>query len=173
MAVEEHRRIELHRAVAELWGEEVANTLFELVGPSGHELATRADIEMVLEVLEAMDQRWQERAEANERRWQATQAATNARIAALEDRHERSQAATNARTEALEAATNAQLDGFEDREHHRQAANDARLEALEQRLTAVFERGIRAAVTSQTRTLVVSQLGSLVIIAGLAFGLSG
>lgn len=47
----------------------------------------------------------------------------------------------------------------------------AALEASEQRLSATFERRIADAVTSQTRTLVLSQLTALVAIAALAFGL--
>lgn len=43
--------------------------------------------------------------------------------------------------------------------------------AMEHRLVAMFERRISDAVTSQTRTLVLSQLGALVAIAALAFGL--
>jgi hypothetical protein len=51
------------------------------------------------------------------------------------------------------------------------AAVDHRLESMEHRLTATFERRIADAITSQTRTLVCSQLAALVVIAGLAFGL--
>jgi hypothetical protein len=46
-------------------------------------------------------------------------------------------------------------------------------ESMEQRLTATFERGLREAITAQTRALVVSLLVSVVAIAGLAFGLAG
>jgi hypothetical protein len=48
---------------------------------------------------------------------------------------------------------------------------DHRLEAMEHRLSATFERRISDAITSQTRVLVFSQLGALVVIAALAFGL--
>jgi hypothetical protein len=57
MAVEERRRIALHRAASEAWGEEVADTFMELVAPSGHELATRADIQGVLAAMATMDER--------------------------------------------------------------------------------------------------------------------
>ena len=124
MAVEERRRIALHRAAAATWGEEVADTLVELVAPSGHELATRADIELVLAAMGAMDERWDARMTAMDERWDA-----------------------------------------------RQAAAEARAESMEHRLTATFERGIRQAITAQTRTLVLSQLGAIVVVAGLAFGL--
>lgn len=55
---------------------------------------------------------------------------------------------------------------------------DQRFEALELRMDTRFaewgerfERRISDAVTTQTRTLVLSQLGALVVIAALAFGL--
>ena len=126
MAVEEGRRIALHRAATESWGEEVADTLVELVAPSGQELATRADIRGVLHAMEAMDQRWDERFASAEERWD-----------------------------------------------QRLATSKAEMTAMEHRLQAGFERGIREAITSQTRTLVVSQLVAIVAITGLAFGLGG
>lgn len=81
------------------WGEEAAETLFELVGPPGHEVATRQDVH----------------------------------------------------------------DLRRDLSHH--------IDGVEQRLTATVERRIADAVTAQTRTLVFAQLGALVTIAALAFGL--
>ncbi|MFO7777286.1 MAG: hypothetical protein R6V28_02930 [Nitriliruptoraceae bacterium] len=137
MTVEERRRIALHRAAAESWGEEVADTLVELVTPSGHELATRADIRGVLDAMEAMDERWDARFAAAEERW-------DARFAAAEERSEA-----------------------------RFAMSAAEMQAMEHRLQAGFERGIREAITRQTRTLVISQLVAIVAIAGLAFGLGG
>lgn len=115
MPVEERRRLALHRAASESWGEEVADTLVELVTAAGHEVATRRDVEGVLAAMDAMDARWSERLDAM----------------------------------------------------------DARSAAMEHRLTATFERGLREAITSQTRALVVSLLVSVVAIAGLAFGLGG
>jgi hypothetical protein len=35
--------VHLRRAASRTWGEEAADTLFDLVSPAGHELATRAD----------------------------------------------------------------------------------------------------------------------------------
>lgn len=137
MVVEEGRRIALHRAATESWDEEVADTLVELVAPSGHELATRADIRGVLHAMEAMDQRWDERFTTSEQRW-------DQRFASAEQRWDQ-----------------------------RLATSKAEMTAMEHRLQAGFERGIREAITSQTRTLVVSQLVAIVAITGLAFGLGG
>ncbi|MGH3443050.1 MAG: hypothetical protein ACRDUY_13600 [Nitriliruptorales bacterium] len=113
MAVEERRRVALRQQVAATWGEEAADTLFELVTPHGHELATKDDI---AKLGERMDARF---------------------------------AAVDARFEAM----------------------GERMESLEHRLLGAFERRIADAVTSQTRTLVFSQVAALVAIAGLAFGL--
>lgn len=148
MTVEERRRIALHRAAAGSWGEEVADTLVELVAPSGHELATRADIRGVLDAMEAMDQRWEARFTAAEERW-------DARFAASEERWD------------------ARFGTSEERWEGRFATSAAELQAMEHRLQAGFERGIREAITAQTRTLVLSQLAAIVAIAGLAFGLGG
>ena len=118
MPVEERRRLALHRAASQSWGEEVADTLVELVTPAGHDPATRADVQGVLTAIEAMDARWDERFAAMDARW------------------------------------------------------DERLTGTEHRLSASFERGLREAITAQTRALVVSLLVSVVAIAGLAFGLA-
>lgn len=121
MPVEERRRLAFRRIVAESWGEEAADTLFEMVAPAGQDPATRQDVEAL---------RRDTRAEFDEfRRW------VDARFDRLEERI------------------------------------DSRAETTEQRLTAVFERRIADAVTAQTRTLVYSQLGALVTVAALAFGL--
>jgi hypothetical protein len=117
MPVEERRRVALHRQVSATWGEEAAETLFDLITPAGHELATRRD------------------------------------VASLEARMDERFAAAQARTDG-------RFDVIEER-----------LGALEHRLLAAFERRIADAVTTQTRTLVLSQLGALVVIAGLALGL--
>jgi crotonobetainyl-CoA:carnitine CoA-transferase CaiB-like acyl-CoA transferase len=150
MTVEERRRIALHRAAAGTWGEEVADTLVELVAPSGHELATRADVQgferRMDERFATMDARWEERFATMDARWEE-------RFATMDARWEERFAATDERLTAMDERW------------------DIRLESLEHRLTATFERRIADAITSQTRTLVFSQLAALVVIAGLAFGL--
>jgi hypothetical protein len=127
MTVEQRHRIALHRAAAGTWGEEVADTLVELVAPSGQELATRADI-----------------------------GAVRADVDALDRKVDRLTTSFEARFTSVEAR-------FESLDH--------RLESMEHRLVATFERRIADAITSQTRTLVFSQLAALIVIAGLAFGL--
>jgi hypothetical protein len=124
MAIEEHRRIALHRAASQTWGKEVADTLVDMVAPPGEVPAGRADVQAVRAEVDAlrtdlalMERRWDERFAAMDQRW------------------------------------------------------DLRMEALEHRMTATFERRMADAVSTQTKTLVFSQLGAVVVVAGLAFGL--
>ena len=70
------------------------------------------------------------------------------------------------RLSAMDERWSERLDAMDERWEHR-------AEAMEHRLTATFERGLREAITAQTRALVVSLLVSVVAIAGLAFGLAG
>jgi hypothetical protein len=99
MPVEERRRAALRQQVTAAWGEEAAETLFELMTPAGHELATRQD------------------------------------VASL------------------------------------QQNMDHRFAVMEERIVGAIERRIADSVTLQTKTLVFSQLGAVVVVAGLAFGL--
>lgn len=146
MTVQESRRVALHRAAAQSWGEEVADTLVELVTPAGHEMATRADTRAVLSSMHVMEQRWDERISAMEQRW-------DERIGAMDDR-----------TSAMEQRWDERMGAMDDR-------FEQRLTVTEHRLTAAFERGLRGAITAQTRVIVVSLLVALVTIAGLAIGL--
>jgi hypothetical protein len=176
MAVEERRRIALHRAAAESWGEEVADTLVELVAPSGHELATRADIRGVLDAMAAMDERWDERIAALEARW-------DERFAALESRWDERFVASEARWDERFVASEARSDerqGFFEQRleimdgawQDRLAASDARTEAGLQGLRADFERSLQEAMTRQTRVVVTSLVATVVSMSGLSLSLA-
>lgn len=197
MTVEDHRRIALHRAAAESWGEEVADTLADLVVPSGHELATRQDIEGVLLAMSAMDERWDERLAALEVRWDerlsGLELRWDERLGAAELRWDERLSAMDERIAGLELRWDERLGAAELRWDERMGAMDERITAMELRwderlaamdtrwqiemqgtrdqLLGAFERRIADAVNHQTRTLVFSQLGALVVIAALAFGL--
>lgn len=138
MPIEERRRIALHHAVAGAWGEEVADTLFELVTPSGQDLATRQDLE---NLGVRLGQRF---------------TSIDERLTSIDERFDR----VDERFELMER----RFDEQDERTDHK-------LAALEHRITATFERRISDAVTSQTRTLVWSQLAALVAVSALAFGL--
>ena len=172
MAVEERRRIALHRAAAETWGEEVANTLVELVAPSGHELATRADIQGVLAAMAAMDERLTGQIAALEERLAGQTAANDERLtgqmAALDERLMGQMAALDERLTGQIAANAAQVTGQIAALDERW---DLRMESLRHEIIGAVDRRIADAVNLQTRMLVISQLVALVVIAGLAFGL--
>ena len=157
MAVEERRRIALHRAAAESWGEEVADTLVELVAPSGHELATRADIQGVLEAMAAMDERWDERLAALEARW-------DARFVAMDERWDARFAASEARQGELERRLEIMDAAWKDR----LASSDARTEAGLQGVRADFQRSLQEAMTRQTRVVVVSLVATVVSMSGVS-----
>lgn len=146
MPVEERRRIALHRHVAAAWGEEAAATLFERIASAGHELATRQDLERGFVLMDS--------------RLEALETHLDARFDAVEAR-------LDARFEALEGRLDARLDARFATVDERFAKVDERFAVLGER----FERRIADAVTTQTRTLVLSQLAALVAIAALAFGL--
>ena len=143
MTVEERRRIALHRATAECWGEEVADTLVELVAPSGHELATRADTQGVLEVMAARDERWDER------------------FVAAEARSDERQGEFERRLEIVGGAWQDRL-----------AASDARTEASLQGLRAEFERSLQEAMTRQARVVVTTLVATVVSMSGLSISLA-
>ena len=145
MPVDERRRVALHSQVAAAWGEEAADTLFDLITPAGHELATRQDRD---ELRRELDRRFD---------------AVDARFDLVDARFD----LVDARFEAIDGQFNALADRFDLQD----ARLDDRFEALEHRLSSTFERRIADAVTTQTRTLVWSQLAALVTIAALAFGL--
>jgi hypothetical protein len=175
MAVEERRRIALHRAAAASWGEEVADTLVELVAPSGHELATRADIRGVLDAMAAMDERWDERVAALEARWDERVAALEARwderIVALEARWDERFVALEARWDERLGAFERQLQIMDRAWQDRLAATEARTEASEHRVIAHHERSLQEAMTRQTRVIVVSLTTTVVAMSGLSLTL--
>jgi hypothetical protein len=164
MAVEERRRIALHRAAAESWGEEVADTLVELVAPSGHELATRADIRGILDAMAAMDERWDERSAAQEARW-------DERSAAQEARWDERFVALEARWDERFTALQKQLQIMDRAWQDRLAATEARTEASEHRVIAHHERSLQEAMTRQTRVIVVSLTTTVVAMSGLSLTL--
>jgi hypothetical protein len=187
MAVEERRRIALHRAAAESWGEEVADTLVELVAPSGHELATRADIRGVLDAMAAMDERWDERIAALEARWDERFAALEARwderfaalearwderFVALESRWDERFVASEARSDERQGSFEQRLEIMDGAWQDRLAASDSRTEAGLQGLRADFERSLQEAMTRQTRVVVTSLVATVVSMSGLSLSLA-
>ena len=166
MAVEEHRRIALHRAAAETWGEEVADTLVDMFVPSGHEPSTRADVRALRSDVDGLRtdvvgiradvvllRGDVEALKTDVEALKTDVVGLRADIALMERRWDERFAAMDVRAAAMDERW------------------DLRMESLGHRLSSTFERRISAAVTTQTKTLVFSQLGAVVVIAGFAFGL--
>ena len=149
MAVDERRRTQLHRTISGAWGEEAADTLFELVAPAGERPATERQVDRL--------------ATSTERQISDLAATTERRISDL--------AATTERQFSDVDQRFAEVDRRFTEVDHRFDVLDQRLEGMEHRITATFERRINQTFTAQTRTLVVSQLGAVAAIAALAFGL--
>jgi hypothetical protein len=102
----------------------------------------------------------------------ATRADMRGVLAALDGLDER----LSAQLVAMDQRWSERLSAMDERWSGRLDALDERweqrAEAMERRLTASFERGLREAITAQTRALVVTLLVSVVAIVGLAFGLT-
>jgi hypothetical protein len=164
MPVEERQRIALHHQIVAAWGEEAADTLFELIAPAGHELATRQDLDRGFERVDG--------------RFASLEAQIDHRFAESEQRIDHRFAESEQRIDHRFTESEQRIDHrfteFEHRIDQRFTELDGRFAALDARFAALgerFERRIADAVTTQTRTLVLSQLGALIVIAGLAFGL--
>ena len=156
-------------------GEEVADTLVELVAPSGHELATRADIRGVLDAMEAMDQRWEARFAAAEERWDERLAALEARwderFASAEDRSDERLISAEVRWDERFTALEQQLQIMDRAWQDRLAATEARTEASEHRVIAHHEHSLQEAMTRQTRVIVVALTTTVVAMSGLSLTL--
>lgn len=134
MPTDERDRRALVHAAATTWGEEVADTLSELLPPAGTRPATQADIEGVLTAMDAMDTRLE------------------GRLDGVEGRLDR----VEVRLGGVEGEVRALVE---------------RIDGIVHRVNADAERRFTDLVTSQTRSLMLSLFGTVVVIAALAFGL--
>jgi predicted nuclease with TOPRIM domain len=148
MPTDERDRRALVRAAADSWGEEVAATLSELLPPAGARSATKTDIDGVLVAMDAMDARLE------------------GRMDGLEGRMDR----LEGRMDRLEG----RMDGVEHRlggVEREVLGLGERIDGIVHRVNADAERRFTDLVTSQTRSLMFSLFGTVVVIAALAFGL--
>ena len=148
MSVHERGRDALVNAAAGTWGEEVAETLSELLPRADQRLATQADVEGVLVMLDAVDARLEGRLDAVE-----------GRLGAVE-----------VRLDAVEVRLGAVEDALADLGRGLATLTE-RIDGIVHRVNADAERRFTDLVTSQTRSLMLSLFGTVVVIAALAFGL--
>jgi len=160
MAVEEPDRNALLRAVAQTFGQEAADTLSELLPPSGDRPATKRDIDGVLTAMNARFEGVDAQLDAVNAQFKTM----SMRFDTLDEQFRSIHAHFGSSDEQFKALR-AQVGGYG-------YSLDDKLDNVVDRVTASFERRISDAVTTQTRTLVFSQLGALVVIAALAFGLA-
>ena len=183
MPVDERDRRALVRAATDSWGEEVAATLSELLPPTGSRPATQADVEGVLAALDAMDERFEGRFELMERLMELMEG----RLDRVDGRLDR----VDGRLDRVDGRLD-QVDGRLDRVEGRLDRVEGRLGGVEEGVaglrgdvqtlaeridgivhlvSADAERRFTDLVTSQTRSLMLSLFGTVIVIAALAFGL--
>jgi len=68
-----------------------------------------------------------------------------------------------------DVATKRDLDALEERLELRFQIMDQRFETMEHKLMAAFRKEMLDRVTTQTRTLIIANLGTVISVAGLAF----
>ena len=172
MAVEEHRRIALHRAAAESWGEEVADALMDSIAPSGHELATRQDIDGILTAMDAMDERWDERLTEMDQRWNERFGSMDHRLHEMDQRWNERFGSMDHRLHEMDQRWDERFGSMDHRLHEMDQRWQAEGRALRAELIGAIDRRVGDAITTQTRIMMVSLFVALVAIAGLAFGLN-
>ena len=197
MPVDERDRRALVRAATDSWGEEVAATLSELLPPTGSRPATQADVEGVLAALDAMDERFEGRFELMERLMELMEGRLD-RVEGRLDRVEGRLDRVDGRLDQVDGRLD-RVEGRLDRVEGRLDRVEGRLDRVEgslgrveegvaglrgdvqtlaeridgivHQVSADAERRFTDLVTSQTRSLMLSLFGTVVVIAALAFGL--
>ncbi len=190
MPVDERDRRALVRAATDSWGEEVAATLSELLPPTGSRPATQADVEGVLAALDAMDERFEGRFELMERLMELMEGRLD-RVDGRLDRVDGRLDQVDGRLDRVEGRLD-RVEGRLDRVEGRLDRVEGRLGGVEEGVaglrgdvqtlaeridgivhlvSADAERRFTDLVTSQTRSLMLSLFGTVIVIAALAFGL--
>ena len=162
MPIDERDRRALVRAAADSWGEEVATTLSELLPPTGSRPATQADVEGVLAALDAMDERFEGRFELTERRMELMEG----RLDRVDGRLDR----VDGRLDRVEGRLGRVEEGVTGLRGDVQTLAE-RIDGIVHQVSADAERRFTDLVTAQTRSLMLSLFGTVVVIAALAFGL--
>lgn len=173
MPVDDARRDAMLRAAANTWGEEAAATLADYLEPDGERLANHADIRAIMASIDAMDARFEERFARMDARFEERFVQMDARLDRVEERMEAGFARVDDRF-ALVDQRFAQVDErfarVDERMGDMETRIDLKMTTMGAELAAQFERGISSAITQQTKTLVFSQLGALVVFAGIILG---
>ncbi len=147
MAVDERRRSELFQAASAALGPEPAATMFEFLPPPTTELATRDDLSGV-------------------------ETRLSGRIDGLEQRFDALEQRIDGRFEALEGRLEAQRREWDERFEAQRRELDARFDGLRDELLAAFRGELVAAVSGQTRAVIVATATAVFGLGGLALSLA-
>ena len=169
MSIDERERRALVRAAADSWGEEVATTLSELLPPTGSRPATQADVEGVLAALDAMDERFEGRFDLMERRLELMGGRLD-RVEGRLDQVDGRLDQVDGRLDRVEGRLGRVEEGVAGLRGDVQTLAE-RIDSIVHQVNADAERRFTDLVTSQTRSLMLSLFGTVVVIAALAFGL--
>jgi hypothetical protein len=153
MAVDERRRSELFQAAARAFGQEHAVTMFELLPPSGSDLATQQGVDLRFDEMERRFVYIDRRFEEMDRRFENV----DRRFENVDRRFDEVETRAQERHEALINILTSQLGTID--AHILQARDEA---------VATSRRELVEAVSGQTRALVVAVVMAVLGIATLA-----
>ena len=172
MTVEERRRAELLGQLESTLGPQAAHALEELLPSPADDVVRRRDVEPLVERLDGVDRRLDGidgRLDGIDVRLDGIDVrldGIDVRLDGIDGRLDGIDRRLDAMDERFAVVDRrfAQVD-------HRFDLMAQQLEGMEHRLTAGFERRMSEAIITQTRTLVFSQLGLVLALAAILFGL--
>jgi predicted nuclease with TOPRIM domain len=162
MVVDDRRRLAAFERLTDAVGEETSRTIFEMLAEVGPGVASDGDVQDVRTQVGALAVECrQEFAEIRQRFAEVDQ-----RFEQVDQRFEQ----VDQRFEQVDQRFE-QIDRRFEQVDHRFDLLDARFESLEHRLVATFESGLRQALTSQTRLVILSLLAAFFVVSALALGI--
>jgi septal ring factor EnvC (AmiA/AmiB activator) len=146
MAVDERRRSELFQAAAQVLGQEQAVTMFELLPPPGTDVASQQAVDHRFDLVDRRFEEIDRRFEQVDQRFQQ-----------IDQRFDRLEASVRASHDDLARLFRTEL-----------AAVDARIVQMRDEAIAVSRGELMAAVSGQTRAMVVAVIAAVLGVTGLA-----
>jgi septal ring factor EnvC (AmiA/AmiB activator) len=176
MVVDDRRRLAAFERLTDAVGEETSRTIFEMLAEVGPGVASDGDVQdvrtqvgaLAVECRQEFAEIHQHFAEVDRRFEQVNQRfeQVDQRFELIDQRFEQ----VDRRFEQVDQRF-ADVDRRFGQVDHRFDLLDARFESLEHRLVATFESGLRQALTSQTRLVILSLLAAFFVVSALALGI--
>jgi septal ring factor EnvC (AmiA/AmiB activator) len=176
MVVDDRRRLAAFERLTDAVGEETSRTIFEMLAEVGPGVASDGDVQdvrtqvgaLAVECRQEFAEIHQHFAEVDRRFEQVNQRfeQVDQRFEQVDQRFEQ----VDRRFEQVDQRF-ADVDRRFGQVDHRFDLLDARFESLEHRLVATFESGLRQALTSQTRLVILSLLAAFFVVSALALGI--